>query len=359
MSEHQPRNSSPALGVLIVRADAGQDMGSGHVMRCLALAQGWMAQGGRVVFVLSSGVPLLEERLRAEGIQVLANAAVPGSLADAHALRQLAEASCATWVVVDGYHFGTEYQAAISRGPAGLLCVDDYGHAGQYTCDLVLNQNSYARETYYSDRSDHTRLLLGAEFICLRKEFWGSRGQAHVIRNPATRLLLSFGGTDSSNIGLAVVRALEAAAGAPLEVVVVAGGGNVYVPALRRAVVDSRHAVRLEHNVANMVPLFEWADIALTAGGSTCWELLFLGVPSLVAVLADNQLPLAKSLAGHGLAVDLGSANGSAPLQWLMEVRRLLADSDRRGDVSRRGRAFVDGFGVDRVLEQMRLPLTR
>ena len=155
--------------MLLIRADAGAAMGTGHVMRCLALAQAWQDAGDQAVFVSSSLPPALDSRLRDEQIGVHPLSAAVGTAADARATADRARALGARWIVVDGYQFGADYQRALKDASFRLLVIDDYGHAGHYCAELVLNQNLDAPESLYRSRGPSTQLLLGCRYALLRR----------------------------------------------------------------------------------------------------------------------------------------------------------------------------------------------
>src|SRR5215468_7020543 len=115
------------MDTVIIRVDASTAIGHGHVMRCIALAQEWQDRGGRCLFVSANPVPAIEARLRAEGCEIVKLEAVPGSREDALQVAQSAAQNDARQVVVDGYHFGVEYQRSLKAAGLKLLVVDDYG----------------------------------------------------------------------------------------------------------------------------------------------------------------------------------------------------------------------------------------
>ncbi|MGH9649837.1 MAG: hypothetical protein ACRD3I_05135, partial [Terriglobales bacterium] len=156
---------------LLIRADADLRMGTGHVMRCLALAQAWQDVAGQAEFLTTSDTPDILSRLRAEGMQVTPATLPAGSAADAAHTASRAREIGASWVVVDGYQFDAAYQQALKSAGLKVLWVDDYGHAPPYCADLVLNQNLCAEESFYLSREASTRLLLGACYALLRREF--------------------------------------------------------------------------------------------------------------------------------------------------------------------------------------------
>src|SRR5262249_34539906 len=134
---------------LVVRADASTARGTGHVMRCLALAQAWQDAGGRVVFVMADEVSGLSTRLKSEDISIESIAAVAGSEDDARQTSECAGRVGADWIVVDGYQFSGRYQQRVKDTGHRLLVLDDYGHADHYWADVVVNQNLGARVSLY------------------------------------------------------------------------------------------------------------------------------------------------------------------------------------------------------------------
>ena len=338
---------------LLIRADASPEIGAGHIMRCLALAQAWQDAGGCCTFVLASHAPALEERLKAEGLEVLHLANRPGSRDDAAQTAALARQVGAAWVVVDGYPFGDDYQHALKAAGLRVLFVDDYGHAGYYAADLVLNQNLSADEKLYRRREPYTQLLLGTRYALLRREFWPWHGWQREIAKVGNKVLVTLGGADSQNATLKVIQALQQVVLDGLEAVVVVGGMNPHLTELRSAIQQSKRNIRLESNVPHMPDWIAWADIAIAAGGSTCWELAFMGLPALILVLADNQQSVATALEAAGAAVNLGRHTALAPADIAQAVSRLAAAQDTRAAIAQRAQELVDGSGAFRIVSQM------
>jgi UDP-2,4-diacetamido-2,4,6-trideoxy-beta-L-altropyranose hydrolase len=336
---------------LLIRADGDARIGTGHVMRCLALAQGWQDAGGHVQLAMASSTPTLEERLKAEGIKVFHLAKRPGSAEDATQVVSLARQIDASWVVTDGYHFGAAYQQIIKASGQCLLFIDDYGHAGHYAADLVLNQNIYADRSLYTSCRPNTCLLLGTRYALLRREFWKWCSRRRKVPPVARRVLVTLGGADTDNVTLKVIQALQLTEIDRLEAVVVIGGSNPHAEKLRSAI--RNRDIRLEHNVTDMPALMAWADLAVSAGGSTCWELAFMGLPSVILVLAENQQPVAVGLDAAGAAVSLGRPSAVTAVEIAETVTELAAAHEKRTASARRGRELVDGVGVARVVQSM------
>ena len=341
-------------GALLIRADADQEIGTGHVMRCLALAQAWQENGGEpATFVMARKTPALESRLVFEGQRFLDISASPGGADDARQTVAAARRKKAACVVVDGYCFEAEYQRIIKDAGLRLLFVDDFGHAGHYCADLVVNQNLHADEALYADREPYTRLLLGSRYVLLRREFSPLRGRLRTINAVGTKVLVTLGGTDPDNVTLKVIKALQQVRMESLEAVVVVGGSNRHYEELRSALRDLPPTIRLEHDATNMPELMVWADLAVSAGGSTCWEIAFTGLPNLVMALDDRQLFVARELHARGVAQNLGLHEGISVAGIGGCIKRLLLSSEDRPLMSARGQTLIDGKGGSRVVEAL------
>jgi UDP-2,4-diacetamido-2,4,6-trideoxy-beta-L-altropyranose hydrolase len=334
---------------LLIRADADTRMGTGHVMRCLALAQGWR-KTGPVTFALAHCPPALEARLRAEGFELEKLAVDPGSLEDARASIALAAQLGAGWIVVDGYQFGADYQRAIKHAGRRLLFLDDNGHAGDYCADDVLNQNLHARPGLYLRREPGTHLLLGPRYALLRQQFLTYRDWRREHPAVARNVLVTLGGTDADNVTGRVIAALR---GLDVAAKIVVGGSNPHREALG-VQVGSLERVELVVDAANMPDLMAWADVAVAAAGGTSLELAFMGLPVLWLVLADNQAAGATALDRAGAGVNLGDQRGVTTEALAATLGSLLSNGSQRAQCSRRGRELVDGLGVSRVLARLR-----
>jgi UDP-2,4-diacetamido-2,4,6-trideoxy-beta-L-altropyranose hydrolase len=340
---------------ILFRADASGRMGTGHFMRCLALAQAWQTGDGKATFVSSSASTPLESRLAAEGMKFAQISALPGSADDVQQTLGIAQQCRAEWIVLDGYHFGARYQRSLKDGGFRLLLIDDFGHAGDYSADLLLNQNIFANESYYISRASTTCLLLGTRYALLRREFWPWQGWTREIQPTARRVLITMGGTDPDNVTLKAIEALQLVGVEGLQGRVVVGGSSMHEKALQSAIANlsgptGNCTISLARDVVDMPRLMSWADAAVSGGGTTCLEAAFMGLPSLVVILADNQRLVAEALEATGLSVNLGWHTLMTAHHLSMSLSRLLAVPGRRAEMAHRGQALVDGEGAMRVL---------
>ncbi len=342
------------LGNLLIRADASVAMGTGHVMRCLALAQAWQDAGGRAAFAMAESLLSTDERLGSEGIQVAHVKQGVGSQGDALETAEFACSQNAEWVVLDGYRFGGEYQRWIKEAGKKLLVVDDLGDASHYVADLVVNQNVHGDDAMYEKREEDTRLLTGSGFVLLRREFTKLRERTREIPQVGRKVLIAMGGSDPENVTAKVVSALGLVDVKGLETTVLMGGGNPHVAGLRELAGRSGDKIRIVGNPQSVIELMRWADVAVSAAGSTCWEMCFLGLPAILLAVAENQMPGARELGRRGIAVHLGSANDIKAENVAAALQSLLLSRSRREAMSRAGQELVDGRGCERVLTAMR-----
>jgi spore coat polysaccharide biosynthesis predicted glycosyltransferase SpsG len=254
---------------------------------------------------------------------------------------------------VDGYHFDSKYQCCIKHSQVKLLLLDDAGKAGPYCADIVLNQNLHAKREMYSQSEPYTELLLGTRYVLLRRDFTASRGQEHPVNSVARRLLVSMGGSDPDNITAKVIKMLQILEVPGWEAIVVLAQSSPYVADLRETIRATGLPVQVVQNAPNMAELMRWTDLAITAGGTTIWELAFMGVPAVALTRGEHERMLMSAAAREGLAVDVGPFQTVGPLELGKVVASLAFDQARRLKMSNAGRSFVDGLGAARIVAKM------
>lgn len=339
---------------LLIRADASPEIGSGHVMRCLALAQAWQDAGGTATFLMAQSTPSIQERLATENYKVIPLSALPGSKEDAELTKAYASRTEAEWLIIDGYVFGAEYQEQVRNRERKLLCVDDAGKCDRYVADIVLNQNLTASDDIYPHCRPGTQLLSGPSFCLLRREFTPWRKWQREIRPRGRDVLVILGGSTPTEAGVRVIESLGRAEVEDLRAIFVVGGSSPDVAALETCAAKFPEKIAIRRDVSNMAELMAYADVAISAAGSTCWELCLLGLSSILLDVADNQTPIAVELDRRGCALYAGSGNTVSPDDLADTLENLLASQDKRESMSLRSRQLVDGLGAERVLSAMR-----
>lgn len=342
---------------LIIRADADATMGTGHVMRCLALAGEWQAQGGKAVFAGKIAAPSLLERISNEGFDVVDVGRSFPDPADLELMLSLIKKSGTAgnqWVVVDGYHFTADYVGCLRAAGAMVLVIDDYVHHGQYQADLLLNQN-FGSESLRYPVNPGAIILAGSKYVLLRSEFLREKRGDTEVPTVAGHILVTLGGADPDNFTLKVIEALDLLNLPELEVKIVIGSVNPYYNLIKKRMARVSFKGELLANVSNMAPLMTWADLALTAGGSTCWEFAFLGVPIIIFVVSENQRGVAAGLDAAEAGLNCAASRGMRTDTLAGKIKSLLYDKSRRQRMAQSGRKIVDGQGAMRVVRKMLL----
>lgn len=295
-------------GTILIRADAGDILGTGHVMRMIALAQAWKDGGGQVRFACASCPQGILSRLKDEDIHVSLRNVELGSKADLEWTRELAESAMAEWVVLDGYHFREAFQQGLREHGIHVMAVDDCGHCGTWAAQAVLNGNLHANSFAHAPAgAQASTFLLGPRFALLRREFQTPA----VRRDPKTderqQILVTFGGVDPPGAALRIVKALAPLAdGLALRVRVLTGAANPRADEF--ASFASAHAdwLEIKSAVVDMPAEYAWADRIVSAGGSSCLEWLRYRKPGWVISIAENQHPIIEALKAQKLATTGG-----------------------------------------------------
>ena len=328
---------------VLIRADASPFMGTGHVMRCLALAQACQDQGLSVVISGRVNVPWVKARLLAEKIPfvpILGENVVQEQGADL--LNQInIAAPKARWVVLDGYHFGPDVQKSVQADGRRLMVIDDYAHLPNYHCDILLNQNIGAETLSY--QGEIGERFSGPHYALLRREFRqaAQTAQNRPMREQVQNILLTLGGGDFSNHLAELAPALALLPkGVALRVI----GGAMAEETIRSALKDCPASVDILYNVADMPALMLWADLCVTAGGSTCWELCALGVPFLTVELAENQRKIVEILEEQAIAPRCSAEN----------IVRLTSNPKQRQDAYARMQALYAGGGMEKIIARLK-----
>lgn len=341
------------LKPLFIRADSTAHIGTGHILRCLALAQAWQDHGGEVTFISHCESGALRQRLIDERMNFI-NISKPHP--DPSDLKQTSEIliskshqpSTNCWLVIDGYHFDTVYQKNIKDAGYRILWIDDYGHAAHYYADLVLNQNISVDETLYANREPYTRLLLGTRYALLRREFKKWQDWQREIPDTAQKVLVTMGGGDPDNVTMKVVQALKQINIKGLEAKIIVGPANPNLHPLKEKIGNNKN-LQIVTNVTNMPELLAWGDIAVSAGGSTCWEMALLGLPNIIMYFADNQRPIAEKLHEYGAALSMGWSHQLSIKSIKQYIKDMLLSRERRNGYSIKSQDLVDGKGAQKV----------
>ena len=351
-------NEAPLLSgqLLILRADASVSNGMGHIGRCLAMAEAWQDSGGRALLAASGPKEALTAMAAGVGMHWL-GPECPAAEADAKQFIQLCRQTSSSLAWLDSYNHDVRFETQV-RDAIPLVAVDDLAsrpHDSDVVVDTSLGMPDAAR--YSNVAAPRTLLLLGTPYVALRRAFrtggFTPRGGA-----PVRSILLSFGGTDPKGHTAAAIEAIRALRQPDIGVDVVLSRANPRLDELASTVAANGMALHVD--TREMANLMARADLAVGAGGSTSWERCRAGLPTLMTIIADNQLGVAKVLERAGIIRLVPSHD---PLQladnFYLALRDAMADGRWRTAASNAGMAMIDGNGGRRLVRALQELLSK
>ena len=345
---------------VLFRVDADAKIGAGHLMRCLALAAALRDKGAEATFLSNVGSAALCETLLSGGHLLETCEFQHPDPRDLACLEEMTKARPKfDWLVLDGYAFDPEYQAAARRMVGKLLVIDDMCQWPRYEGDAILNQNAGAERISYPAPTT-TRRLLGREYALLRVEFLRAPRMTRPKRGSnkdAMRVLVTLGGAVPVNAAAVILDGLRRVRERKFEVRALTGSigpdDGAWQELLRSCVSSGNLSLSLDPYVANMSEPMAWADFAVSAGGSTCWELAHMGVPAFIVVLSADQEAVATAMQAAGCGLTLGRYTGLKADDVAATISRTLNQSATLDEMRVAGMRFIDGLGAARAAAMM------
>ena len=320
---------------VVIHVDASPSIGTGHVVRCLALAAALRRGGSQVTLATDELTVALRARAARLEVEVVRREAAPAD---------------PDWVVFDGYHLGREDRDALAPLGTLRLVVDDLGESLD-DATLILNQNIYATPAGPSRGGPDAELLAGPAYALLNPEFADVPADALPPPSVARRVLVTMGGADPNNATAAVIGGLGALSHDP-QVRVVIGGSH---PSPGETEELARRAgFEVVRDVPSLAPHVTWSDVVVTACGTSVLEVACLGRPMIGVVLAPNQELVAAAVEREGLGIVTGRHPRLDPVKLANDLDALRADQPRRTRAAARGRRLVDGRGAGRTADVLR-----
>lgn len=352
---------------IVIRADASHTMGGGHLMRCLTLAEALRKRGAVVSFIARERDGALGEMIEQRGFAVsrLAGPHSNGAANEAagHASwlgvpsEEDARDTRATidrdgtkpdWLVIDHYAIDQSWEAALRPIVGRIMVIDDLADRA-HDCDLLLDQNLVAdmHSRYDGKVPSDCSTLFGPRYALLQPVFAELHDRIPPRAGAVKRILIYFGGADRGNLtGRALAGFLQLNR-TDIAVDVVVSASSPHQEALTEEI--SRHGnIQLHGDLPSLAPLIARADLAIGATGSTSWERLCLGLPTIAVTLAANQRPIADELARRDLVELLGHEDEVGEADLRQAIERVTRDGLHE-DCSTRCSAEVDGKGTSRV----------
>jgi UDP-2,4-diacetamido-2,4,6-trideoxy-beta-L-altropyranose hydrolase len=358
---------------LVFRADSSLDLGAGHIMRCLTLAERLKEGGAAVAFICRDLPGNLMGFMQSRSFEVR-SLPIPA----AGSSRDRGSHKYAAWLGVDWQEDAAQTAALLERGPEPvdwliidhyaldrgwqlrlrprvrkIMVIDDLANR-PHDCDLLLDQNYFANLEHRYDglAPPHCVTLLGPRYALLRPEFLQARRDLRQRDGKVRRIMIAFGGSDPSNETTKALEAVSRLNRSDIAVDVVVGAANPHRASIE-ALCTRLPGARLHCQVSYMARLMTEADLAIGAGGTSTWERCCLGLPTLTISIAANQEETTRDLAGAGVSWYLGPKQRVSGDDIYAALVTLMADAGPLASMGERCAALVDGQGAGRVVSTM------
>ena len=329
-----------------IRADSSLSLGTGHVMRCLTLANRMAGRGARVAFICRKDAGHLCDQIEAAGFAV---ESLPSDFEHTNGARDAQESYAAVrrlgfepdLLVVDHYYLDGQWEHALRSVARRILVIDDLADR-PHDCDVLLDSNLHdSPATRYAGLvGERTQVFVGPQYALLRPEF--DRVPPRIRNAGVGRMLIFFGGADPSHEALKVVHALRAIGASVPPAVLVLGPINPDAEEIRRSA-SALTGVELIGATNEMARLMADADLALGTCGGAAWERCVLGLPAIVVVSAGNQRDDARILHSVGAVLNLGAADKITVQGWITAIAHIRDDPDALTAMSRAAQNVMRG----------------
>jgi len=347
---------------VVFRVDSSYEIGTGHVMRCLTLAQVLKENGANVKFICRKHKGNLIDKVYLSGfrvyeLEILKEAKVDNKLAHSHLLEttqqqdaddciDILKAEKIDWLIVDHYALDRQWQNRLRPYYEKLMVIDDLADR-QHQCDILLDQTFGRQQKEYLMRTPKgCQLLLGSQYALLRPDFykWREFSLKRRAKPEFKNLLVNMGGIDRNNRTGEVLQELQnCVLPRDTSIIILMGNSAPYIEDVRIMADALPYKTEIRINVNNMAEIMANADLAIGAAGSTTWERCCMGLPTIQIMTADNQIQIVKNL---------DSINA---IQFISSTCHLSKAFDKIfqfiNKISLVSSSLVDGKGSLRILE--------
>jgi UDP-2,4-diacetamido-2,4,6-trideoxy-beta-L-altropyranose hydrolase len=358
---------------VLVRCDASVQIGSGHVMRCMTLANELKNNGAEVIFLSASVEGNLNKYVNGNGFKVIelyANDNQKGSenkfnypniqfnseqyFDVRNSVNAIKRVKNIDWLIVDHYKLSKKWESELRYYVGKIMVIDDLANR-EHDCDILLDQNFFKdmRNRYQGLIPESCTKLFGPDYSLLRTEFHLAKKKKSSYFNKIRRIFIFFGGSDSHNLTSFVLQAIQKGGFSDFEFDVVIGENNPNIDIIE-TIITNMSNVNFYIQIDNISEFMSRADLSIGAGGSTIWERCYMGLPSMVITVAENQIECVKHLSEIGIIDYHCHFDNIKVNSFLKALIELCNNQNKLKLLSDRSMDMVDGLGSKRVYEKLK-----
>ena len=338
------------LGLILIRADANEKIGSGHVMRCLSIAHAFSELGDEVIFVTADHKA--DPMIQSKGFEILCLDSDYSQMeTEINGFACLINRMNPELLIVDSYYVTKLYFDSLSPY-VKIAYIDDINESS-WNVDFLINYNIFSTVYDYSGYDKKkTKMIISPRYTPLREEFINI--SEYSIKNTATDIFVSAGGSDPQHVSELIMRNI-CNKFPQITFHFIIGALNPKINVLKGISNDVANIV-LHVNETHMAHLMRKCDVAISAAGTTLYELCACGVPTITYILADNQIAAAEQFEKNGLMLNAGDCRGNDDFSKNIEkkITELINDYTLRKTMSDKMMSIVDGKGAQRIVSVLK-----
>ena len=334
---------------LFIRVDASPEIGIGHIMRCLTLAQELKNNFDKIIFLTRKDSGDFTETIMKNEFEVIF---IPTNN-DSDIIKNLITtySENKNFLLIDHYDVDSNFESSLKNIFEKIFVIDDLANR-KHDCDLLIDQNYYRdlNHRYKKLIQNDTITLLGSKYAIIRPEFRNINKKTIKKNSQIKKILVSFGGSDPTNECKKALDALCSIENNQFEIVAIVGIYNNKFERLKK-LYEKYSNIKIYRHVNDLSQLMLNSDLFIGAGGTTTWERFYMGLPSIVIVISDDQKESIEFLSDMGHIINLGLAKNVTSKTYVQTLQKL--NSDLIYNMSLNNQKLVDGNGSNRIKKQI------
>ena len=334
---------------LFIRVDASPEIGIGHIMRCLTLAQELKNNFDKIIFLTQKNSSDFTETIMNNEFEVI----FISTNNDSDIIKNIVTTNSVNknFLLIDHYNVDSNFESSLKNTFEKIFVIDDLANR-KHDCDLLIDQNYYRdlNQRYEKLIQNGTITLLGPKYAIIRPEFRKINKKTIKKNSQIKKILVSFGGSDPTNECKKVLDALCSIENSKFEIIVAAGIYNHKFEQLKK-LYEKYSNIKIYRHVDELSRLMVNSDLFIGAGGTTTWERFYMGLPSIVTIISDDQKESIEFLSDMGHVINLGLAKNVTSKTYVQTLQK--PNSDLIYDMSLHNQKLVDGNGSNRIKKQI------
>lgn len=372
-NKHRNRTENGKSMRAVFRADSSINIGSGHLMRCLTLADNLDKKDADITFICRNLEGNLSHLVESKGYKLVllktpspSNCVINPSdqydqwlaVTQDYEIRDVITILSITddnidWLIVDHYSLDEKWETSMRPFVDNIMIIDDLANR-KHDCDILLDQNLFddCEKRYDSLVSDNCLLLCGPKYALLRNEFINARENMTENDGTVNQIFVFFGSSDQTDETLKAVKAIAMLNRSEIVVNVLIGSSYTQKQSLEKFI-KKYEQFKLFGQVNNIAELMRKSDIAIGSGGTTTWERCCVGLSTLVITVAENQIPISNAAHKQGILHLLGKNSQVTSAMIGCVLSSFINNTESLVEMSNKAKETVDGLGVERVSLEM------